>query len=139
MPRRTKLEAELLELTMQFVAAILDRMKGASFTEVAHARAPEVNRLARRPQHARTVQRPRQSRVTLRGGPEPLTGRRRELADSVLELLRQSGQPQGVRALARALGVAQELVTPVVKALREHGRIEKVGDRRKSAYITRAA
>jgi hypothetical protein len=126
------LEAQLTALTREFVARLVEVIRNASFADVAGLSASA----ARGPDESR----PR------RGAPRPAAGsrpgkpsrqtasHRAELGERVIEALRGSSAPMGVRALSSELGVVPDRLALPLKELRTAGKIRKHGDKRSTTY-----
>ena len=143
---RSTLEAQLDEITREFVTRIVATIRGASLAEVAgyralvnHAGAAGRRVAARRVGAAaaggldgiasasaepkRRGRRPRQS-------PE----KRAELATRILAVLKDASAPMGARAIASEVGIAPDLLAVPLRELRQGGRITKHGDKRATTY-----
>jgi DNA-binding transcriptional ArsR family regulator len=126
------LEAQLTALTREFVARLVEVIRNASFADVAS--------LSTSPAGGKGPPRPRQSapRVTAssRGGKlsRQTASHRAELGERVMEALRGSSGPMGVRALSSELGVSPDRLAAPLKELRGAGKIRKHGDKRSTTY-----
>ena len=137
MPKLSSLEAQLTEITREFVARIVETIRRASFSDVA-GYAGET----------RTVQRPRAraSAVSKREAPTPAAPARRgrkprqtvekraELGERILTILTAAGGPLGVRAIASEAGTAADLLATPLRELRQGGKIRKHGEKRNTTY-----
>jgi len=156
MPKRspagsTSLEAQLTDITLEFVARIVSTLRNASFAEVAGI---DVNASLRRakvappPASVRRVRRTKQELTDSgTGAPVPSTkqgrrGRRPrqtqekrgELAERIIGALASAGSPLGVRALASELATAPDLLAIPLRDLRQQGKIRKLGEKRNTTY-----
>lgn len=140
---RSTLEAQLDEITREFVARIVSAIRGASLAEVAgyrtlvavsgagatgrrgraRAAAPRNGVPSSDAEPKRRGRRPRQS-------PE----KRAELATRILAVLKDASTPMGARAIASEVGIAPDLLAVPLRELRQGGRITKHGDKRATTY-----
>ena len=119
------LENELERLTRDFVAQILRTIRNASVADVAGVGgAPGAAPKARKTREPREA--PARSRRT--------SSAKDALADRVLGVLSQASAPMGARAIASELGVPADQVAAPLKALRDAGRVRKLGDKRATTY-----
>jgi len=133
--RKSSLEAELEAITREFVARIISTLRNASFAEVA-----SLSPTLERPRIS--IPRPKRSAPALSAPEEPARARRprqgadkrAELREHIVQALRQSGSPMGVRALSSQLHVAPDLLAVPLKELRAEGRVAKHGDKRNTTY-----
>lgn len=123
------LEAQLTALTLEFVGKLVEAIRNASFAEVAglSVRAASVE--------------PKPRRTTLPAGPASGVGRGRQSASSraelgarVVETLRASSAPMGVRALSSELGIHPDKLGVPLRELRSAGKIRKHGEKRATTY-----
>jgi hypothetical protein len=146
---RSTLEAQLYEITREFVARIVATIRSASFADVAgYEPATSTGRLG-----LRTTSRAAPSlrkRSAVNGGrdksagegepkrrgrrPRQSVARRAEIADRILDVLRVSSSPMGARAIAGEVGLAPDLLAHSLRELRQEGRIKKHGDKRATTY-----
>lgn len=125
------LEAQLTQLTQEFVHRLVEAIRNASFAEVAALRPP-----------ANGIGAPAQPRKGRKPAAAPRPGRpgrqtaakRAELAERVVGALKDAKQPMGARALSSELGVAPDLLAAPLRELRAAGRIKKHGDKRATTY-----
>ena len=122
------LEAQLLALTQEFVAKLVEVIRNASFADVAALPGTSSVPLSRE-------RAPIRSRATPadKGGRQT-AARRAEIGERVLEVLRRHRQPMGVRALARELGVLPDLLAVPLRELRAGSKIHKHGEKRATTY-----
>jgi len=132
------LEAQLTALTQEFVAKLVDALRNASFAEVA-ALSPRVagGVAASAPRGPRTkatgaVAPAEPARA--RAGGRQTAARRAEIGERVLNTLKESNAPMGVRALASELGVPADLLAAPLRELRAAGRVKKHGEKRSTTY-----
>lgn len=147
------LEAQLIEITGEFVARIVSALRNASFADVAGL---DVSVLQQQPRalpsttangkgraHVRpgisresaseaSLLDPRQGRRGRR--PRQTLEKRGELAERILRALAAAGEPLGVRALASELATAPDLLAIPLRELREQGKIRKLGEKRNTTY-----
>ena len=138
------LEAQLMELTREFVAKLVDAIRSASFAEVASLSGPmPAVRRSRAHTGAGPISTPVRRAGAGRGsagrgggarGALETEARRAELSARVMKALQESGQPLGVRALASMLGVVPDLLTGPIRELRVAGRVRKHGEKRSTRY-----
>ena len=57
-----------------------------------------------------------------------------ELEDRIVLELKSAAQPMGARAIANAVAVPVDKIGAPLKALRDAGRVKKIGDKRASVY-----
>jgi len=72
-------------------------------------------------------------------GPAPTRERRSaaslsEIEDRIVLELKNAAQPMGARAIANAVAVPVDKIGAPLKALRDAGRVKKIGDKRASVY-----
>ncbi len=137
MPKRASqgLEAQLAELTGEFVARLVEAIRNASFGDVAALSVPRVRAKAVRPgptAHAPTVPDRPSGRHGTRS--RQTAARRAELGHQVVGALESAGRPVGVRVLSSELGVAPDLLATPLRELRAAGRIRKHGEKRATTY-----
>lgn len=130
MAKRSSLEVQLTALTARFVGDLLQLLRRAPVTEVGayatrHARSTSPRRRAEA-KPAATPERPAK--------PKHDVERRRQLAERVVGVLAKAEAPLGVRAIAAELGIAHDLLATPLRELRREKRIEKQGEKRKTAY-----
>jgi len=139
MARMSPLEAQLTEITREFVTKIVATIRSASFADVAGyvpatSTSPTRTRAAARRGHfaghdqvhhedPRRARRRRQS-----------DEKRAEVGEKILTILNASTSPMGVRAIASAAGMASDLLAAPLKQLREEGKIQKHGVKRSTTY-----
>jgi hypothetical protein len=125
------LEAQLLALTQEFVAKLVEVIRNASFADVAAlpgtSSAP-ASPASRERAPARSLPAP-----SAKGGRQT-AARRAEMGERVLEVLRTHRQLMGVRALARELGVLPDLLAAPLRELRAANKIHKHGEKRATTY-----
>ena len=126
------LEAQLTALTQEFVARLVEAIRNASFAEVASLSAGA-------PRRAADSSRPRQAATRAIAGSKPgrprqTASHRAEMGERVVEALRGSSAPMGVRALSSELGVSPDRLAVPLKELRTAGKIRKHGDKRSTTY-----
>jgi hypothetical protein len=129
--RKHGLEAQLMALTEDFVAKLVEAIRNASFAEVAALPGPAAGGPARarapRSNSALTSKRVAVHRQTL-------AARRAELSTRILEVLQDAAAPLGVRALASEIGVPPDLLAVPIRELRASSRIRKHGEKRSTTY-----
>lgn len=135
MSSRPVLEAQLADVTEEFLRKVLAILRNASLADVANVNvggpgtqssAPPANRATPQFSAKRGPGRP----PVRRGGGKPPA----ELATTILDALSSSDEPISAKALADKIGVhADHLVKPL-KQLRDEGRIAKKGEKRASKY-----
>jgi len=150
---RSPLEAQLYEITQEFVARIVAVIRGASFADVAGYRA-DVGRARGAPLRVRGGERaaPALSRAASASRGAIATGeaeagpkrrgrrprqspeKRAELGGRILDVLRAASSPLGARAIASEVGLAPDLLAAPLRDLRHEGRVEKHGDKRATTY-----
>ena len=148
---RSTLEAQLDEITREFVTRVVATIRSASFAEVAgfrpllHVRTPDrrAPRIAtdHRGDHQRgraasaAVSEPTDNAPKRRGRrPKQSPEKRAELGDRIVQVLRGASSPMGARAIASEVGLAPDLLAAPLKDLRTEGRIKKHGDKRATTY-----
>jgi hypothetical protein len=131
MPKHA-LEAQLLDLTQEFVSKLVDVIRNASFADVAALPGASSVRPSREP-HARAPRAVRAAAEPSRKGRQT-AATRAEMGERVLEVLRAKRESLGVRALATELGVAPDLLTAPLKELRASSKIRKHGEKRATTY-----
>jgi hypothetical protein len=125
------LEAQLTALTHEFVARLVEAIRNASFAEVAGLSAgPRRVTDGSRPRQAA----PRATASSKAGRSRQTASHRAELGERVVEALRGSQAPMGVRALSSELGVSPDRLAVPLKELRTAGKIRKHGDKRSTTY-----
>lgn len=142
MPKISPLEAQLTEITREFVARIVSAIRSASFAEVAGL-GSDAQPPARRSSTDVAPTRPARKAADASEEPEVRRGRRprqtadkrAELGDRIVDVLAAAGQPLGVRALASELGTAPDLLAVPLRELRDRGRIKKIGEKRNTTYV----
>ncbi len=125
---RSRLETQLEEITRDFVARIVEAVKEASIGDVAEL---EIRKAAEGPSPGR--QKPPAPKVPP-SRQRQTAGRRAEVGTRVLEALRKSSHPLGLRALAQAVGVPRGALAAPLRELRASGRLIKHGERRTTTY-----
>jgi predicted transcriptional regulator len=160
MPKLSSLEAQLTEITREFVARIVETIRNASFGDVAgypegrpvarpRGRPPpraERTERAEREQPATRVRPPgpRATRAAAAGEspppkrrgrkPRQTVEKRAELGERILAILRAAGGSLGVRAIASEAGTAADLLATPLRELRQGGKIKKHGEKRNTTY-----
>jgi hypothetical protein len=131
---RTNLEAQLTDLTAEFVGRLVQAIRNASFADVAalspaRGNPPAVRRGPRE-------EAPRTRRVSRAGAKaeRQTKSHRAELGERVMKTLTEAHKPLGVRALSSELGVAPDLLAVPLRELRVAGRIQKHGEKRNTTY-----
>jgi hypothetical protein len=131
---RTTLEAQLTDLTAEFVARLVQVIRNASFADVATLSAakgtPPATRRGPREEAPRTRRTNRIGAKTQR----QTKSHRAELGERVVKTLTEAHKPLGVRALSSELGVAPDLLAVPLRELRAAGRIQKHGEKRNTTY-----
>jgi hypothetical protein len=129
MPKHA-LEAQLMALTREFVAKLVEAIRNASFVEVAAL--PGAHRAASR----RTSRRSTLGFSTRKADAnrQTVAARRAELSSRIMKVLEASARPLGVRALASEIGVAPDLLVVPIRELRASSRIRKHGEKRSTTY-----
>lgn len=124
------LEAQLMALTEEFVARLIEALRNASFAEVAAlaGRAPGA------PAHARAPRSNGPISKRAAAQRQTLAARRAELSTRILEVLQDAAAPLGVRALASEIGVPPDLLAVPIRELRASSRIRKHGEKRSTTY-----
>jgi hypothetical protein len=138
---RPPLEAQLAAVTQEFVGRLVEVIRNASFAEVAALSVPggkpataaggalKAKRRRAAPAHrgnhteAKEATRVRQT-----------AAHRAELAERVMQALKEAQAPLGVRAISSGLGVAPDLLAAPLRELRAAGRITKHGEKRATTY-----
>ncbi|HEX3344745.1 MAG TPA: hypothetical protein VHS09_09245 [Polyangiaceae bacterium] len=126
------LEAQLTALTQEFVARLVDTLRNASFAEVARlSGAPSPT-----PSSSGKNREPRSGARAAASSPggRQTAAKRAELGERVVDALRTSGQPLGVRGLSTELGVAPDVLAVPLRELRAAGKIRKHGEKRSTTY-----
>jgi hypothetical protein len=131
---RTTLEAQLTDLTAEFVRRLVQVIRNASFADVAAlspARGtPQGTRRGPREEAPRT----RRASRTVVKTQRQTKSHRAELGERVVKTLTEAHKPLGVRALSSELGVAPDLLAIPLRELRAAGRIQKHGEKRSTTY-----
>jgi hypothetical protein len=142
MARPSQLEAQLAEITREFVARIVMAIRSASFAEVAglgveipiaRGSQPGPGSFRGRGRAAAPADEDAPRRRGRR--PRQTADKRAELADRIVSVLSAAGQPLGVRALAGEIGTAADILAVPLRELREQGRIKKIGEKRNTTYV----
>jgi hypothetical protein len=153
------LEEQLEALTRDFVAALVDAIRNASFADVASlSSGPPARPAQREPRPGRRVTRVDGASVKWADGAlTPFTSggraahgqrdgaasegrgrqtaaRRAEMAERVLGALANADSPIGVRALSSELGVEPDVLAAPIRELRATGKIRKHGEKRATTY-----
>lgn len=134
------LEAQLAELTQEFVGRLVAAIRNASFVEVAALSAPRVvagHAPAHAPARGRRGPSPKAKASSSNGSaktPRQTAARRAEIGERLLKALGKAAHPLGVRALSAELGVAPDLLAVPLKELRAAGRVQKHGEKRNTTY-----
>jgi len=144
------LEAELTEITREFVARIVSAIRNASFADVAGLDAAvSLRGLGAAPMptgRSKSQRKPasgagadlldsspeRQGRRGRR--PRQTQEKRGELAERIVGALASASAPLGVRALASELATAPDLLAIPLRELRSQGKIRKLGEKRNTTY-----
>ncbi len=138
MAKAPSLEAQITEITRQFVARLLAAVRAASFSEIAGytAAAPRGARGAKGRGKAAPAAPPPPTAGPKRRGRKPrqTVEKRAELAERILGALGDAGGPLGVRALASQVGTAADLLATPLRELRQAGKIKKHGEKRNTTY-----
>lgn len=128
------LEQELEALTRNFVAALVDAIRNASFADVA-ALSGAGSTTPRAPHEARPARSPRKApSADVSGGGRQTAARRAEIGERVMGALGNADGPLGVRAIASELGVSADLLAAPIRDLRAAGKIRKHGEKRATTY-----
>lgn len=131
----SNIEQTIQELASQFVHGVLQAISSASLQELAA--------LAEEGGPAPTRARKGKGRVTREGGGKRASERRvrrssedvNELAERVVDFVRQSGGDQAVSDIARGLGLeTADITRPITLALRA-GQLRKEGEKRLTRYF----
>ncbi|MEO6577209.1 MAG: hypothetical protein ABIP89_25395, partial [Polyangiaceae bacterium] len=121
------LEAQLHEITREFVARIVSTIRNASFAEVAGYAPPEEEPSARpaapSPAAKRPGRKPRQS-----------AEKKAELLSRIVKILAAADEPLAVRAIAHETGTPADALAAPLLELREQGKVRKHGDKRSTTY-----
>ncbi|MDB4995146.1 MAG: hypothetical protein JWM74_2578 [Myxococcaceae bacterium] len=137
MAKLSSLEAQLTEITREFVARIVETIRRASFSDVA-GYAGETRSVQRpRARAATAPKREREAPVApARRGRKPrqTIEKRAELGERILSILTAAGGPLGVRAIASEAGTAADLLATPLRELRQGGKIRKHGEKRNTTY-----
>ncbi len=122
------LEAQLYEITREFVARIVSTIRNASFAEVAGYAPAEASRPPPPPPTPATAARKpgRRSRQT----PE----KKAELLSRIVKILAAANEPLAVRAIARETGTPADALAAALLELRDQGKVRKHGDKRSTTY-----
>ena len=130
-PLETKLEA----IAKRFISEVMGALGEASLSDLA-AYAEQQRASRGRP----AAPAPAAKRTKVVGkGPAPTRERRSaanlsELEDRIVQELKSAAQPMGARAIANAVAVPADKIGAPLKALRDAGRVKKIGDKRASVY-----
>lgn len=124
-PLETKLEA----IAKRFIGEVMGALGEASLSDLASY--AEKQRASRGPAPKRTK--------VVGKGPAATRERRSaanlsELEDRIVLELKTAAQPMGARAIANAVAVPVDKIGAPLKALRDAGRVKKIGDKRASVY-----
>jgi hypothetical protein len=140
MPAKTRtsqpsLEAQLHEITRDFVAKIVSTIRSASFAEVAGYAPTDdpasegkiVSKLTISPAGAPAAKVPGRK-------PRQTAEKKAELLTRIVSILRAAGAPLAVRTIAHeAATPADRLAAPLLE-LRDQGKVRKHGDKRNTTY-----
>ena len=138
MPAKTRktqpsLEAQLHEITREFVARIVSTIRNASFAEVAGYAPAE-----RLPAADKVV-----SKLTISGSSAPAKSGRKprqtaekkaELLTRIVSILKAADEPLAVRTIARQASTPTDLLAGPLLELRDQGKVRKHGDKRNTTY-----
>jgi chemotaxis response regulator CheB len=134
MPKLSSLEAQLTEITREFVARIVETIRKASFSDVA-GYAGETRPVQRPRTRPPAAKREAPSPPARRGRkPRQTVEKRAELGERILAILTSAGGPLGVRAIASEAGTAADLLATPLRELRQGGKIRKHGEKRNTTY-----
>jgi len=130
------LEAKLEAIARRFIGDVMGALGEASLSDLAAY--AEKQRASRGRPAGPTAVTPKRTKVVGKG-PAPTRERRSaanlsELEDRIVEELRGAAQPMGARAIANAVAVPLDKIGAPLKALRDAGRVKKIGDKRASVY-----
>lgn len=132
---RSPLETKLELVARRFIAEVMGALGEASLSDLAAYSEQQ------RGSRGRPVPSGPPARRTKVAGKAPASTRERrtaasltELEDRIVEELERAGQPMGARAIANAVAVPVDKIGAPLKALRDAGRVKKIGDKRAAAY-----
>jgi hypothetical protein len=123
------LEGQLMALTREFVAQLVEAIRSASFAEVAAL--PGTHRVPSKRKSRRSTG--STARKT-DGSRQTRAARRAELSSRIMDVLKQSDRPLGVRAIASEIGIAPDLLVAPIRELRAASRVRKHGEKRSTTY-----
>ena len=134
MAKLSSLEAQLTEITREFVARIVETIRNASFSDVA-GYSPETRPTSRPRARAATVKPEAPSAPARRGRkPRQTVEKRAEIGERILAILTAASAPLGVRAIASEAGTAADLLATPLRELRQGRKIRKHGEKRNTTY-----
>ena len=130
-PLETRLEA----IAKRFIGDVMGALGEASLSDLA---AYAEKQRATRGRPAPSAPAPKRTKVVGKG-PAPTRERRSaaslsEIEDRIVLELKNAAQPMGARAIANAVAVPVDKIGAPLKALRDAGRVKKIGDKRASVY-----
>ena len=129
------LEAKLEAIARRFIGDVMGALGEASLSDLA---AYAEKQRGARGRTTPSAPLPRRTKVVSKG-PTPTRERRtaaslEELEDRIVLELKNAGQPMGSRAIADAVAVPKGKIGAPLKALRDAGRVKKIGDKRAAVY-----
>jgi len=128
------LETKLETIAKRFIGEVMGALGEASLSDLAS--------YAEKQRTSRGVP-PAAKRTKVVGvvgkGPKATRERRSaanlsEIEDRIVLELKNAAQPMGARAIANAVAVPVDKIGAPLKALRDAGRVKKIGDKRASVY-----
>jgi len=124
------LETKLETIAKRFIGEVMGALGEASLSDLAsYAEKQRSSRAAPAPARTKVVGK-RPSATRERRSAANLS----EIEDRIVLELKNAAQPMGARAIANAVAVPVDKIGAPLKALRDAGRVKKIGDKRASVY-----